>query len=372
MNLRKPFTFDNTAGTHTLDELLINERQPIYDYGIDETFELINNDLQAHNATLRDSITYLADPTIERLKRTGLQVQGAMMKASEYSRGITHRNQGGADSGFPLEKFLFPVGWTLDFLKAATVGDLARMTIAAQKADIQALAREIKRAIYLPTNYTFADEQLEPGQSALDLAVKRLLNADGYPIPTSPDGVEFDNSTHTHYSAFDWAGGNETTRTAAVDALVENILEHYQGAEVEIIIRSTQVSDFSALSAFTAVQPTFVIPTGSTDGTVDVNDPSRNDNKIVGYWRGNHRIRTKPWAIASYPIAINVRSGTKPLAYRERATTSLRGLRLASQFENAPLQADTFEHEFGFGVDDRMCMAVLYTGGGSYTAPTIT
>lgn len=361
------------VGTHGINDLIAVEKNSAYDYGMDTIAEVLERYFLAHSDNLRDALQPLAEPTTSRFARAGVASSSRGMKGDEFARGVGQKTKGGADVGFPMEKFIYRLGWTLDYAKAATPADMARKAISVAIGNRQDILVELRRALFLPTNYTFVDELLDPNQDSQDIPVKRLINADNFPIPASPFGVEFDTSTHTHYTGIDWAAANAAAKAAAVDALINNVAEHYTDADVKLILASTNVTDISALTEFTEATPVYVQPVGATDQTQTRQTASRTDNRLVGYWRGNYEVWSKPWGLANYPLAINYNAPEKALKYRERSNVALRGLRLKSTFENAPLIVEFMEHEFGFGVWGRTAAAALFLndGAATYTAPTI-
>lgn len=362
----------STTGTLGINDLIAVEKNSAYDYGMDTVAEVLQSYLQAHSELTRDAVSVLATPTTDRFARSGVADAMRGMKGDENARGLSRKQKGGGDVGFPMEKFIYRTGWTLDYAKAATPADYARTAKGIATGNRQDVMTELKRAIFLPSNYTFTDELLDPGQDTQDIPVKRLTNADSFPIPASPFGVSFTASSHTHYAGLDFSGATDAQKIAAVDALIDNVAEHYTGADVRLIITSSNVSEISGLSAFTSPTPVFVQPVGSTDRTSQTATVSQTDNRLVGYWRGNYQIWTKPWAIANRFLAVNYNAPEKVLKYRERTSAALRGLRLKSTFEHAPLITEFMEHEFGFGVYGRTAGAALDIENGSYTAPTIS
>jgi len=362
------------VGVHGINDLIAVEKNSAYDYGMDTIAEVLQRYLLAHSDNLRDALSPLAEPTTSRFARAGVASSARGMKGDEFARGVAQKTKGGADVGFPMEKLIYRLGWTLDYAKAATPADMARKTISVTIGNRQDILVELRKALFLPTNYTFTDELVDPNQDTQDLPVKRLINADSFPIPASPFGVEFDTSSHTHYTGIDWDAANAAAKAAAIDALLDNVGEHYTDADIKLVLASTNVSDISVLSEFTPPTANYVQPVGATDQTQTRATPSRTDNRLVGYWRGNYEIWSKPWGLANYPLAINYNAPEKALKYRERGNAALRGLRLKSTFENAPLITEFMEHEFGFGVWGRTAAAVLFMndGAATYTAPSIS
>lgn len=84
-------------------------------------------------------------------------------------------------------------------------------------------------------------------------------------------------------------------------------------------------------------------------------------------------VSTKNWVPANYIIVVVNNSPVgKVLTFRRRNVNGYGNFRMVAEHEHYPLRAQHFEREFGLGVWNRFGAAVLYTGGTSYTNPTIT
>lgn len=351
------------VGTHDVSDLLAANNQTVAEFGEDSIAEVLQRDLDAHNQIVSDMLADLAVSTSDRQRISGTSVAGDMYETDEYGRAPTQKAAPGQTVGFPLRQFQYAIGWTRTYLKVATPADLAIGMQGAQKAHLRSLRREIQRALFLATNYTYSDHLIDN----VELAVKRLVNADSALVPEGPNGEAFDGSTHTHYNARVGA-----LAASDVDALVTDVLEHGHGGRIKIVISTSNTTDITALSGFTPLMSPFVMP-GSADARTAVTlDVTRADNRIIGYWNGAYEVWTKPWGIPNYFLAYDASDGRKPLAMRERAQTGLRGLRIAAEIDLYPLRAQYMESEFGLGVWNRTNGAILYTGGTSWTDPAIT
>jgi hypothetical protein len=347
------------TGTLDVSDLLATESVSVAEFGLDNVREVLQRDLDAHNRIVDDMINLLAERTTDRQRRYGPAAGGEMIEVDEYGRGPTQKSKGGDTVGFPLKKFQYPIGWTYTWFQLHTPADMARQQIAAERADVQRIVVEIKRALFVPTNYTFRDHLVDN----VDLAVKRLVNADSANIPTSPYGVDFDGATHTHYDAI------AAVTNAAAKALAMDVLEHHDGQEVRLAINVADEDTWRALTDFKPYVDSRLLPNQATNEPARRLDFARANNRPIGII-GAAEVWVKPWAIANYPFTW-VPGAPKPLAMRERPQASMRGLRLAASLETHPLYADYMEREFGFGVWNRTNGAVLRTNNGTYAAPTI-
>lgn len=351
------------TGTHDISSLLAARHQTVASFGMDTVVEVLRRDMAAHNAIMRDALSDLADRTIDRQRLAGTSVSGEMVKVDEYGRAPTQKPKPGQTVGFPLDQYDFALGWTTRFLEKATPADLAAGQLAAQKAHRKAVARELRRSLYLSSNYTFYDYTVDN----VELAVKRLVNADSAEIPEGPNGETFDGSTHTHYQAR--AG---SLAASDVDALVKDVLEHGHGGQIKIVIAAGDAATMAGLTAgFTPLTGPAIVPATDADSTIRRLDVTRADNRLIGYWNGAYEVWTKPWAIANYWLAYDASDSAKPLAMR---VDTVRGsdLRLQAEIEMYPLRAEYMSAMFGFGVWTRTNGAVLYIGDTSWTDPTIS
>lgn len=353
------------VGTYDIATLLETrfDSQSAIDFGLDTLAEVVQRDVDAHNAVVREMVIELAEPSTDRLRTYGTGVSGEMIEVDEFGRSETQVAAPGSNVAFPLRLFQYGVGWTRKYMERATVRDIALQTAAAQKAHLRRIRYDIKRALFLSSNYTYNDHLID----RVNLAVKRLVNADSATIPEGPDGSTFDAATHTHYNA------NATLTTTAVDTSITDLLEHGHGGRVMAAINYVDVASWTALTGFVPAQAAYVdIPASSLTVPRQRTDLGSQYNRLVGYY-GAAEVWVKPWAIANYVFIWDAASGDKPLVFRQRnVADALQGLRVAAELETYPLYAKYFEAEFGFGVWTRTNGVVLRYNNGSYADPTLT
>lgn len=356
-----------TTGTLTLADLRANRNTSIVAYGLDTINEVLQRDLTTYNGILLEVVGELADVSSDRQRLYGTSADSAAAEeADEFDPGVAKKPPStGVTCGFPLRKYPFPLGWTYDYFLAATPADMAEAALARQRSDTRTVLRDLKKALFLPTNATFRDT-LEPPTA--DLAVKRLLNADSADIPDGPNGETFTGSSHTHYDFIDSA----TPTAAGLLAQIADVIEHGHGNAIRIYINSAAESAVRALTGFAAyVDPRVVYRVTDTPG--QALDISRVNNRAIGIF-GAAEVWVKPWVPAGYTFCFDYGDSNKPLVYRQPAVAALRGLRLVATMPDHPLYAETMEHRFGFGVWTRTNGHVLYyaSGASAYVAPTIT
>lgn len=350
------------TGSYTIEDLLAARHQSAAEFGLETIQEVLQRDVEAHNMIVEEMLGDLSDTTTERQRKYGTSVGGDMHEVDEHGRAPTERQTAGATVGFPLRQFQFALGWTGKWFEQNTPADMAQATQAAEKAHLRRIQREIQRAVFLSSNYTFTDFLVDE----VDLSVLRLVNADGADIPDGPNGEEFDGSSHTHYLAVDGLD-QDTARD-----LIQDIVEHGHGQDVKVVINRADEAAWRGLADFQEYRDPRLILGTEEDKPRQRADITRLDNRAIGIFDAAE-IQVKPWGIADYAFCYSagVEDDQRTLALRQRTQQSLQGLRFAAEINAFPLHAEYMEAEFGFGVWNRTNGAVLYTGGAAYVDPTL-
>lgn len=345
-------------GTLSVSDLLASTQQSVAAVGEQQVFATLADDLAVHNARVAQMLASLAETSTDRQRRYGGPDAMTMEEIDEFGTPDAQKVAAGDTVGFPLRLAGISVQWTRKYLQNHTPAELAAQYTAIKAADIKRLERDIKRALFTPTNSTFIDRLVDN----VSLAVKALVNADGASIPLGPEGDSFSGATHTHYLA--------TAAFAASDltALVDTVLEHHRIGQVMVYINKAQEAAVRAFTGFSAYLDARLLPATNVNqarGTLDMLNPT---NRAIGIF-GPAEVWVKPWIPANYLFAW-VANAPQPLVMRIRDTASA-GLTIGAENESHPLRAQTMEREYGIGVWTRTNGAVLYTGGGAYTAPTL-
>ncbi len=348
-----------TTGMVSITDLLAVRHQSVAEFGMDTVARVLQADIDAHNVITGEMIADLAEPTADRQRISGASGDGEMNETDEFGNAPTQKTGNSATVAFPLRGYQFNLGWTRKFLENATPADLAQMVLNAEKADLRGIQKGIKQAVYLSANYNFVDRLVD----RVTLAVKRLANADGDPIPDGPNGETFDGATHTHYLA------NAGWDAAKLLDTINTVVEHGHGGQVRVAIARADEASVKALAGFEKYEdPRVIFRVSDTPGqTLDI---TRLDNRAIGIF-GAAEVWVKPWAISKYAFAWDKGGTMKPLVYRQRTAKALRGLRIAAELAEYPLFARIMENEYGFGVWNRTNGAVLFADGAAYTDPTI-
>jgi hypothetical protein len=349
-------------GTYTLTDLRANRFTSVTEFGVDNINQILQNDLAATNAIVIELQGELAERSTDKQRIYGASIDGDMVEVDELARSATKKPSVGSGVGFPLKNFQYPIGWDERWIKRASVGELAERAMAAETAYLKAHRRDLKRALFLSSNYTSRDINSVP---ITDLAVKRLVNADSMAIPNGPDGSTFNAATHTHYLA------TATMTAAGLTAAINTVIEHGFGERIIAAFNYADEATVRTLTGFVPAPDYRVIPANNAAYTRDVTNPGSYYNRFIGIF-GAAEVWIKPWAIANYAFIWDAGSSMKPLVLREDSVNGFQGLRLAAQLDTYPLYAQYFEAMFGYGAYTRTNGAAWYFASASYTDPTIT
>lgn len=352
-----------TQKTGTFDIAILqaatNVSVPNFDGGEEEIARIIAADNAAFSTIVDEMLADLAEKTTDRIRPVGSSLGGNAMEVDEFGQGPTQRDVPGYFVGFPLKRIQFPIGWTKQWLKNAKAADLAVRNGIAQGAHLRRLRYELQKAIFTPTNYTFLDHLVDKAS----LLIKAFINADSTAMANGPNGEVFDGATHTHYD------GSATLTVAALTATINDVVEHRNGAVVRVYFNVADAATVSALTGFVPLQVPYVSLNTAANQAVSRLDITKADNRQIG-WFGVAEIWTKPWVPAFYSVAVDVAASQKPLVRRTEQDD--RGIHVAGEIESHPLQADFSEWFYGFGVWNRLAVAVLKFNNGTYAAPTLS
>lgn len=350
------------VGTYTLADLRTNRFQSVLDFGVEKINEILQRDLASHNEIVAELNSELADRTTDKQRLYGASIDGDMVLVDELARSATKKPAVGSGVAFPLNNFQYTIGWDERWIKRATVAELAERVIAAETAHQKAQRREIKKSLYLSANYTFRDINSSP---IVDLAVKRLVNADSMAIPNAPDGSTFNAASHTHYLA------TATMTTAGATAAINTVIEHGYGDRIISAFHYADEAAVRLLTGFVPAQDFRIVPASTTAHTIETMNPGSYYNRFIGIF-GAAEMWIKPWAVQNYAFTWDAGSSLKPLVLREDTVAGFQGLRLAAKLDSYPLFAEAFEAMLGYGVWNRTNGSVWKFDNGTFSDPVIT
>lgn len=350
-------------GTNNTLDTLAASQQSIAAYGEDRAFEAIDAALMAHNEIMNSMKGDFIETSTDRQRRYGGADALTMDEVDEFGRGDAQKIAAGVTVGFPLRLFDITLQWTRKYFQNATGAELAAQFRAALDAHRKRNIREIKRAIFTPTNNaSYVDRLIDN----VTLSLKALVNADSAAIPVGPNGETFNGATHTHYLAR--VGGS--VAASDVIALLETVREHYATGQQYLYINRAQEAAIRAMTSnFTAYLDARIVGATNANQAQGNLSPANLYNRAIGIFDGAE-VWVKPWVPASY-MFMWIKGAPPPLVMRERNAGSS-AMTLAAEDEAYPLRARTMESEFGVSVWTRTNGAVLFTGATSYSAPTLT
>lgn len=347
------------TGSYSVDDLLAVRNASAADFGADKIFDTLKEDLAFYNGLVSEQMTKFAQDLTEQVRNYGSSNLHQMLEIDEFGVAPSRKSLASSDVSFPLRMYSSSIGWTQKYLDIATPAEIASEYMAIRTGHSYELNKQLKKAIYNNTNYSFVDKLT----NGVTLTVRRFLNGDGEVIPDF-QGTSFTAATHTHYSA------TSSLTAAGIDALVSNVTEHGHTNDLMLVIDGSDKADIRALSGSFVPLSNAVIQYNASDVSRMSIDNSDLGNQMIGYWK-DIPVWVKPYAVANYMLCITS-AGEKALGFRQRKQASLRGLRLVSELPGYPLVSKSFEAEFGIAVNNRSAGAVLYFGSGTWANPTIT
>lgn len=349
------------TGTHTLADLA-KIQTPLTEYGLENISMDIEAVMSAHNRILNDQMDALSELTFERDGASPREGDVAIFRpGDELSRVPTQKADNTPAQGYPLLNFQVSVGFTAEFMRTATVQNIAVRLVAVQRGDARLLQNMLRQVMLNPINPSAFDDI--HGDRVTISNIKALYNADGSSIPESPVNLStFDGSTHTHYL-------NSATLTSAfVNQLQDTVAEHSTSSNLIVVINKAQEAAFKALGGFTPLVDARIITATTQTVAVGNLDVSRTDNRQIGYFDGSE-VWVKSWMPSSY-IGVYNAIGARPFRRREHKNPARRGLRIIGTNTVFPLEAQYSERRIGFAAHARGQAAVGYIGaGGVYVVP---
>lgn len=343
-------------------DTLISSNLTVQEFGEENAFDAINQALIAHNNELQEVLSLFCDITSERMYAFGTTDSMEMRRVDEFGAVDTQKVRGGQTLGLPLYLHQVAVGWTRKAFQQITAARLAAQFTAANDADIRNINREIRRALFKPTNNLLYIDRLT---DQVNLELRALLNADGQEPPLGPNGETFDGSTHTHYL------GSATLTTTHIDNILDTVREHGVLGDLVLFIARGNESAFRLLTGFEPYTDPRIIPAladSRADGTLDMVNVN---NRAIGIY-GGAEVWVKPWVPTNYQAVLDINATEKPLGLRTPSGSLAAGagaLNIAAEHEHYPLRANWMEREFGVSALNRHRAAVGQSNNATYTIP---
>lgn len=348
-------------GTLSTLDTLAAVRQSVIQFGEDLAWQSISVALDAHNSQLTDMLGNFVDRTTDARRSYGTGDTKSMDEMDQWGQADAQKISAAVTVDFPLRRYGNSLQWTRQWMQSNSVAQLAAEVSSIMDADRQNVIKQIKRAVYLSSNYSFTDKLGFPAN--ISLAVKAFANNDGSGYPVGPNGETFATS-HTHYLA------NATLTTTAATNLIIAVQEHYNTGTPVVIINSADEAAWRALTGFQAYVDSRLTLNANANQAVQRLNYSDLYNRAIGIY-GNAEVRIRPWAIANYAFCY-IEGQSPVLAMRTPSQApELGDLQFNYEDERLPLRARSYERQFGVGVWQRVGGAVLQFSNGSYVNPTI-
>lgn len=343
----------------TLDTLR-SIRQTVVTFGEDRAWTSIQAALDAHNAQFQELLGKLVERTTDTRRAYGTADVKQMDEMDQWGQSDAQKITASVAVDFPLRRYGSSLQWTRQWMMSNTVAQLAAEVNAIMDSDRTNLLKQIKRAVYIPTDFTFTDKLGIPANVPLNL--RAFANNDGLAYPVGPNGEVFPTS-HTHYLA------NATLTGAAADSLVLAVQEHYNSGSPVIVINSADEAAWRALPNFKPYIDPRLTQNYNINMPLERLNFANTFNREIGLY-GAALLRVKPWAIANYAFAY-IEGQEAPLCMRVPQYEGLGDLNLDYEDERLPLRARSYGRQFGIGVWQRVGGAVLEFNNAAYQVPVI-
>lgn len=352
-------------GTYDITTLLAARNTSMAELGEQAVVRALAADVAAHNAMVFGYVndagqrvpgmfSALCEVTADRARVWGGNSSSDMVRVGQYGRTNSQEPLAGQTVGFPMDYFEHAEHVTRRWLETADAPDIALRQLDAERSHKRRIEKEIQRAIFKNTNYTYVDENVDN----VDLYVKRFLNADGVNIPDGVAGQSFVGSSHTHYNA---AAVSGSASTADVLSLVDNVREHGHSAGLTLFVNYSETAQFENLGVTGGYVPLdlVIVPQNGTLTAIDMGGSIAYSDKIIGKFK-NIPVMAVSWMPAGYLFCSAINDARKPLALRQRSGAALQGLRMPYMVETSILRAEYYTTEFGVAVWERSNGACLY------------
>jgi hypothetical protein len=350
----------SSYGTLSISDLLAVNNTTIIDFGRQDVFAVIREYFAAVNAMVNEQLDMFCDRTTERAVGLGGPAAMTAHYTDEFGVDDAQKLAGPSILGIPLRKHQISLQWTGMWMRKHTPAEMAAQAQAAAIADAQKVQSALRTAIFTPTNSNFTDRLVDN----MTIPVKAFANADGFPIPPSPNGDVFNAATHSHYLGTT----NAQPTPGDIAALLLNVTEHRASGKLYLFvsqatgsyIMANRVATYTEFA--TAIFDEQIYATTITTARVPMNAINQA-NRMIGLYQGAE-VWVKPWVPAGVIWAF-IDGPIKPLAMRVPA--DLGGdngdFRPIFNDEDLPLQCEVMEREYGFAPRNRTAAAVLSFAG---------
>lgn len=320
---------------------------------------MVNEDLA------RVTSLFIEKTTEDHKFRYYLPADGELQRVSKRGQPAERRVAGSWDVALPLEGFGDAVAWGRRDIAYMTLSDYQRAVDGVVLRSKNTLRKEILRALFDSSGYTFPDELRG------DLSCVPLANGDSVLYPPVAGGTTA--ATATHYAESGYATASITDTNNPIKTISRALRSRFSAngdKRRRVILIASGAQDYvEALADFDPVDDANVQAGLNTDRVGNV--PLSIPGEVIGYCNEAY-VAVWEWMPANYMIGIDLQA-EKPLQMRvDPAYTNLpRGLALTSESDVAPITKSNWEWWMGLGVVNRLNGYVMELGtGGTYSVPT--
>lgn len=346
-----------TYGVHGLDD--VGSDALLNDLGADRVRNVIEVNVNAHNAAMNAMLGVFAEPTVAYSERYILPGGGELESGDENSKG-TPRIGSQYDVGYPIAMGLYRWDANWVTLQKMSVKRFATTMTDAFNNDIAWVRRKLLTALLKNTSTSVTD----PEYGAI--TVYPLANSDSVKYPFTAGQTTLSTDSH-YYAEADAIADNANP----YPILSEELLEHPDNRGAMLAFVPTNlVTTTKNLTEFIPAADMNFRP-GSATPTLSGNPAGAYPGEVIGYLS-----ESKAWAIhwralPSYYIVGVAENGPRPLKYREDVQESLRGFRQQGEINTFPYFGSVWARRIGFGSSNRVGAVVGFVGSSdSYAIPT--
>jgi hypothetical protein len=334
--------------------------------GVNRVYDAIRESLRVHTEELNGLMSAFVTPTTLAQEQYELAGTGTLQPLTESGTPMPVRPSGSYKVAYPIQGG--GTAWATDRVTKAllTVEEANRFTWDAQRRDGDWLIRHVLAAIFTNTAWTFNDKIGAGGAKGLgDISIQPLANGD----TVTYNRRSGDPATDNHYKATADAIADVTN---PFPGLYDELAEHPSNSGPYLVyIPSSLRSAVGGLSEFVPHMPENVIRVANGDDEIVQAAPAIGPgDQVIGYLKSS-RFWVVEWGRMpdGYMIAHATGAGA-PLRMRQYPAEELQGFITEVFNPEAGLEQVNLLRFAGFGVANRVAMAVQRVGNGTYAIPT--
>lgn len=351
-------------GMFTMEDL----DAPVNTVGQDVVYDRVQQIVAAHNANIARMISaFVSDPaTTIWQEEIALPGGGYMQDLDDIGRPAATRPGGSWTVAYPL--------WVRGDQKAFTTRAAAYMTVKQMGVfisdtitkDVNTRRRDLLRTLFRNVNYDFRDPT---GHGTL--GIKSLANEDGTLYPNAIDSDAASEAEAQHYITSTYAASAISDTNNPIITIVNLLASSLGQGNPVVFVRSnsTTLTKIKALADYAPVRDSNIIVGSASDSAI--NPPTNLPGTVVGRTDGAW-IVAWDWIPDAYLLGIDL-AAEAPVKIRvDPALPGLsRGLTLAAEDLNFPIQSLYYTNVYGMGVGNRLNGVVMeLTADATYDIPT--